>query len=589
MRRCSARTWRSVDRGKRGRGNELRKHPLPVAEPVGWREGNTIRIATRDPDCSGGVEDPRMRGHVSDGSRETSERSVDMNQQSRLPAGGKASRRNPSVRSPEESDDRTVPKKPANKGVSPPAEWAEGQRSTKRNPEKDTADCMQGQASASTGLDRVRERVNADKHAVFSNLFHFLKEDLLISSFLQLKRNAAPGMDGKDWTMVAQELGSRMATLRDELHRGSYKATPAKRVYIAKSDGKRRPLGIQTVEDKLVQQAVVNILTEVYEPTFLGLNYGYRPGRKQHDALDALHEGICGKRINWILDCDIEGFFDQIPHDALMDILSQRIQDKRLIRLIRKWLKVGWVEDGKRHPGIQGTPQGAVISPILSNVFLHHVMDKWFRDWRRSRARGDVMGVRYADDAVFGFQYEGEARRFLAALSDRLSKYGLKLNAGKTRLIEFGRFAASNRKQRGEDKPETFSFLGFTHSCGKTRTGKFALRRKTERKRLTGKIKDVKDELRKRMHDPVSKTGRWLRSVIQGFTGYAGVPGNNNAIRAFYTAVSRHWLFTLRRRSHKARERWTWDRFYRFQEQWLERPRICHPYPSDRFRATHSR
>ncbi len=408
-------------------------------------------------------------------------------------------------------------------------------------------------------------------------------------SFYQLKRNVAPGMDGKTWKMYERELEERIPELEHELHIGGYRATPAKRVYIAKDDGRKRPLGIQTIEDKVVQQACVTILNEVYEPKFIGFSYGFRPNRSPHDALDALYEGIRRLKITWILDCDIEGFFDNLNHELLMSFVEQHVTDKRMLRLIRKWLRVGWIEYGKHYVSAIGTPQGSVISPLLANIFLNVVMDKWANTWRKAQARGDVIMVRYADDAVFGFQYELEGRAFLNALRERLQKYGLRLHPTKTRLIEFGRFAASNRHKQGQGKPETFDFLGFTHISGKTRRGKFCIKRITIKNRFRRKLQAVKRELIKRMHDPLEDVAKWLASVIRGFANYYGVPGNAKAPREFYAQVGRLWFWVIRRRSQKARQRWTWDRFYRLQQRWIPRPRIVHPYPIVRFDAKHSR
>jgi RNA-directed DNA polymerase len=502
---------------------------------------------------------------------------------------GKVGSRNPVVQSPEESDSVIVPEKLANKGEATPAESMEESTLAERNSGHEAACRTQGRKNASNGLFRVRQRAEADKTIRFNNLFHFLKVDLLRASFYALKRNAAPGNDGVTWYAYERTLEERLPELEKELHEGRYRATPAKRVYITKDDGRQRPLGIVTVEDKVVQQACVTILNEVFEPVFSGFSYGSRPGRSQHDALDAHHEGIIRRKIGWILDCDIKGFFDNLSHDQLLSFVKARVTDKRMLRLLRKWLRVGWIEDGKRHPGTIGTAQGSVISPLLANVFLNAVLDKWALEWRRTQARGDVIMVRYVDDAVFGFQYESEGRTFLNSLSERLESYGLTLHPKKTRLLEFGRFAASNRRKRNQGKPETFNFLGFTHICGVSQKGKFQVRRKTIGKRLRRKLKEVKTELKKRMHDPLEKTGQWLASVIRGFTNYHAVPGNMNAPREFYTQIGRLWLRVIRRRSQKAKTRWTWERFYRLQRWWLPRPRLVHPYPGFRFDAKHSR
>jgi len=504
-------------------------------------------------------------------------------------AAGKANRRNPAAGTTGKSDGDIVPKKPANKGAQPPAEPMEGRSPTKRNPQEEATVRVQDREAVSNRLERVRQRAEADKTEVFVNLFSLLKVPLLREAFYALKRNASPGLDGVSWHQYERKLEARLPELQDELHKGSYRATPAKRTYREKPDGRKRPLGVQAVEDKVVQMACVKILNEVFEPIFCGFSYGSRPGRRPHDALDALHEGIIRRKVNWILDCDIEGFFDNLPHDELMEIVGKRVADPRMLRLLRKWLRVGWVEDGRRHPGTVGTPQGSVISPLLANIFLSVVMDKWVSAWRRRHAKGDMTAVRYVDDAVFGFQYESEAREFMEELRKRLKEYGLNLHPDKTRLIEFGRFAESNRKRRGKGKPETFDFLGFKHICGKTRRGKFKVRRVTIAKRMNRKLAEIKQELRERMHAPLSATGKWLASVIRGAVRYYAVPGNMASMRAFYTAIGRMWLQSIRRRSQKAKERWTWERFYRLQTQWLLRPRICQPYPSQRFDAIHSR
>ena len=554
-----------------------------------WREGKTGHRDMRVVSCSGGVREPGMCGHSSRENRETSERNLRGTEAATSEATGKVSSHTPVVVSPEESDGNKVPGKSVNNGVAVPAESMEGRTPAKRNSEQEAASRMQSRIFASNGLNRVRQRAEADKLFRFNNLFHFLKTDLLRASFYELNRKAVPGVDGVSWYEYERKLEARLPELERELQIGSYRATPAKRVYITKDDGRQRPLGIQAIEDKVVQQACVRILNEVYEPIFSGFSYGSRPGRSQHDALDALHEGIIRRKINWILDCDIEGFFDNLSHEYLISFIEERVTDKRMLRLIRKWLRIGWVEDGKRHPGTIGTPQGSVISPLLANIFLNTVMDKWASEWRIAQAKGDVIIVRYVDDAVFGFQYESEGRAFLKALCERVEAYGLKLHPTKTRLIEFGRFAASNRSKRGDGKPETFDYLGFTHICAISRRGKFWIRRKTNRKRLRRKLKEVKAMLIRRMNAPVEEVGKWLASVIRGFTNYHAVPGNMKAPREFYTQIGRLWIWVIRRRSQKARCRWTWECFYRLQRHWLPRPRLVHPFPCVRFDAKYLR
>lgn len=512
-----------------------------------------------------------------------------MNEPLNQDIAAKANRRIPAMGSPEKSDGNIVLKITANKGAEAPAESEEERAPTKRNFEKTIANRTLSRGFASQGLDKVRHRAETDRLCVFNNLFQFLKVDLLRWSFYQLKRNSAPGLDGIVWWMYERGLEERLPELERELHEGSYRAVPEKRTYITKEDGQQRPIGIQSVEDKVVQKACVAILNEVFEPEFCGFSYGFRPERSPHDALDALHEGICRRKINWVIDCDIAGFFDHIDHELLMEQVEKRVGDKRLLRLLRKWLRLGWEEDGVRHKRTEGTAQGSVISPLLANILLNTVMDQWFIEWRRTQAKGDCIMVRFADDSVMGFQYEWEAKAFLVSLSERLKEHKLTLHPEKTRLIEFGRFASSNRRKRGESKPETFDFLGFTHSCGTTRNGKYKIARKTIRKRLRRKLNEVKLELIRRINEPLTKIGKWLGSVVRGFTQYYAVPGNMDAVREFYTQIGRYWHWVIRRRSHKARTRWTWERFYRLQQRWIPRPRMAHPYPGDRFDAKHSR
>lgn len=572
-------------------GELLNSENTKIREPSLWSdsEGEAGCRDKRAAGRPGGVGELGMCGHSLRENRDTSERSLPGEEVALAGATGKVNSHKPVAGFAEESDGNKVPAKSPNKGSEDPSEAMEGKTPTERNPRQEAANRMQRRGFASNGLDRVRQRAEADKKVRFNNLFHLLDADLLRESFYELKRNAAPGLDGVTWREYERKLDVRLPKLERELHNGSYRATPAKRGYIAKEDGRQRPLGIQAVEDKVVQQACVTILNAVFEPNFSGFSYGSRPGLSPHDALDALHEGIVRRKINWILDCDVEGFFDNLSHVRLLNFIEERVTDQRMLRLIRKWLRVGWVEDGKRHPGTKGTPQGSVISPLLANIFLNAVMDKWASGWRRARAKGDVITVRYVDDAVFGFQYEADGRSFQEALREQVEANELTLHPTKTRLIEFGRFAASNRRERKVGKPETFDFLGFTHICAVNRRGKFAIHRKTIGKRLRRKLKEVKMELVRRMHDSLESVAVWLASVVRGFTNYFAVPGNMKAPREFYTQISRMWLWVIRRRSQKAKGRWTWERFQRLQDQWLPRPRLVHPYPRVRFDARHSR
>jgi group II intron reverse transcriptase/maturase len=411
---------------------------------------------------------------------------------------------------------------------------------------------------------------------------------LLRDSFYALKRQAAPGVDGVTWKGYEAGLEDRIRDLHSRVHRGSYRAKPSRRVYIPKADGRQRPLGIAALEDKIVQQAVVTILNQIYEADFLGFSYGSRPGRSQHQALDALVVGMERRQVNWVLDADIRGFFDNVDHEWMLRFLQHRIADRRILRLIQKWLKAGVSEDGVWSETKVGTPQGAVASPLLANIYLHYVFDLWVEAWRKKCARGQVIVVRYVDDTVMGFERRDDAERFLRDLGERMRKFGLELHPDKTRLIEFGRHAERNRKQRGEKKPETFDFLGFTHLCGKTsKWGRFMVLRKTSSKRMRAKLRQIKQLLLARKHDPVPQTGEWLRSVVQGYFNYHAVPGNGCSMGKFREQVARYWRLALRRRSQKSRM--TWDRFRPLAQRWLPVQRVLHPFPRQRFDAIHPR
>jgi group II intron reverse transcriptase/maturase len=486
------------------------------------------------------------------------------------------------------SDNNIVPEKPANKEGKISEEQVEGRALTKGNIVTSAAVRTQGRGAVSIGLQGVRRKAQQDKDVRFNNLLHHITPDLLIESYYGLKKNVAAGVDKVSWHQYKDGLAERIEDLHNRVHAGSYRAQPVRRSYINKADGRKRPLGVTALEDKIVQQAAATILNQIYETDFMGFSYGFREKRSQHDALDALHVGISRCKISFILDADISAFFDQIDHEWLMRFLKHRIADKRMLRLIRKWLKVGYVEDGKRKPQEIGTPQGSVISPVLANIYLHYAQDLWAHQWRKRHAGGDVIIVRYADDSVVGFQYKNDAEKFLKDLVERMGKFGLKLHPDKTRLIEFGRLAEANRRKRGEGKPETFDFLGFTHSCSKTKNGKFFIRRKTIKKRFVKKCKEVKQELKERMHDDVIETGKWLNSVNRGFQNYYAVPGNMNSVRSFYDQTTRAWLHKLRHRSQKGRN-YTWKRFERLIRWLIPRVRIIHPFPSQRFQRYYPR
>ena len=487
----------------------------------------------------------------------------------------------------EKSDPSIVAKKSANKPRSPGAESMERREGTKENMGESPASRTLSRAIATGRLDRVRQAAKGNKKERFTALMHHVTVDLLWQAYHWLKRSAAPGVDGVTWYDYEENLEAKLTDLHTRVHRGSYHPLPSRRKYIAKPDGRQRPLGIAALEDKIVQRAVVEVLNAIYEQDFLGFSYGFRPGRGQHDALDALAVGISQRRVNWILDADIAAYFDTVSHDWMLRFLEHRIGDRRLLRLISKWLKAGVMEEGTVTTTETGTPQGAVVSPTLANVYLHYVFDLWAHRWRQHQAWGEVIFVRYADDVVAGFEHEGTATRFLADLRLRMEKFALSLHPDKTRLIEFGRFAAERRAERGFGKPEAFNFLGFTHISGRTQKGRFLLLRKSRRDRMRAKLRAIREELRRRMHDPIPQQGRWLRHVVRGYFAYHAVPTNLRSLAAFRYFVGRLWLKTLRRRSQK--DRFPWSRLNRLAAEWLPSPRILHPWPDARFAVNHSR
>jgi RNA-directed DNA polymerase len=437
-----------------------------------------------------------------------------------------------------------------------------------------------------SGLERVRRRARQDKQARFTALLHHLTVQQLLSSFLKLKPEAAPGVDGQTWKQYEQNLMERLSDLHGRVHRGAYRAQPSRRVYLEKPDGRKRPLGIAVLEDKIVQGAVVEILNMIYEEDFLGFSYGFRPKRQAHDALDALNVALQFEKVGWVLDADIRSFFDTMSHEWTMKFLQHRVADPRMLRLIRKWLKAGVSEDGEWSATTIGTPQGAVVSPLLANVYLHYALDLWAQRWRK-QAAGAMFIVRYADDVVFAFQFKSDAARFCHELKERLRQFGLELHPEKTRLVEFGRFAEQNRKDRGQGPPETFDFLGFTHSCGRNREGQFQLRRRTSAKRMRARLAMIKVALRQRTHAPVRDTGKWLRSVLIGYFRYHGIPGNMPALARFRYRVERFWRRALFRRGGHRRP--TWAKLYILYARWLPVPRVVHPNSVQRFKVKHPR
>jgi RNA-directed DNA polymerase len=487
----------------------------------------------------------------------------------------------------EESDYAIVPMKLTNREGSTSAEPAEGRAQTKENDVQPHTQPTQSGARVSQGLDGVRQKARDNKQEQFTALLHHLTVDLLRESFYALKRHAATGVDGVSWQQYEQGLEARLIELHGQVHRGAYRAQASRRVYIPKADGRQRPLGVASLEDKIVQQAITTILNQIYEVDFRGFSYGFRPGRSPHQALDALSVGIYRKRVNWILDADIRGFFDHLSHEWMMKFVEHRVADTRILRLIRKWLKAGVSEEGRWHETTAGTPQGAVISPLLANVYLHYAFDLWVEAWRRKIASGDMIFVRYADDLVVGFEQREDAERFLREFQERLAGFALELHPEKTRLIEFGRFAQVNRQQRGEGKPEAFTFLGFTHYCSTDTKGHFAVRRRTVPQRMRTTLHAIKATLRQRMHEPVNAVGVWLKRVVSGYYRYHALPDNQRALWRFRDRLCDLWRSMLGRRSQRSRP--SWKRIRPAFERWIPRPEILHPYPGVLFDATHPR
>ena len=497
----------------------------------------------------------------------------------------------------EKSDPAVVAMKPANKAerhaaeqsaVAPTAaESGEPRAGTKGNASQQTMPWAQCQISMPHALERIRKVARERKKEKFISLFHHISIDLLADAYYELKVDAAPGVDRLTWKDYEADFERNLEDLHNRVRSGAYRARPSRRVYIPKPDGRQRPLAVAALEDKIVQRAVVALLNAIYEEDFLGFSYGFRPGRGTHDALDALCVSIHSKKVSFILDADIRSFFDEVNQEWLIRFLEHRIGDRRIIRLIRKWLKAGVLENGVVTVSERGTGQGAVISPLLANIYLHYVLDLWANRWRQRAATGDMIIVRYADDFIVGFQHESDAQRFLDEMRERLTKFALTLHPEKTRLIEFGRFAAERRKRRGLGKPETFDFLGFTFICGKTRSEKFQIKRRTRRDRMRTKLKMIKQEMWRRMHQPIPVQGEWLARVVRGYFNYHAVPTNAHALHVFRHHVTDLWRRTLRRRSQK--DRMTWDRMTQLVDDWLPKPIIRHPWPSDRFAVTHPR
>src|SRR6202167_6111767 len=577
MRSCSRGRRRSVDKGTCGPGIQPRKKHTP-----GRRRCRSKRKAPSGAPISRGATESRavtdpvhVRKHLE---REPGD--------PRIAQGGsclgthrEVEGRTPMTNGPGKSDRPTVAEKSPNNAGQPAAEGMEGRGLAKGNLPQQNASWTPSREDALSAMERVRQAASKDKETRFTALLHHIYNlETLRMAYFSLKKEAAPGVDGETWRHYGETLKDNLQDLSHRLQRGAYRAKPVRRAYIDKNDGRKRPLGVPALEDKIVQRATVEVLNAIYETDFLDFSYGFRPGRSQHNALDALYTGLLTKKVNWVLDLDIRGFFDALSHEWLVKFVEHRIADRRVVRLIQKWLNAGVLEDGRRTRTEEGTPQGGSASPLLANIYLHYTFDLWAQGWRRKQTHGDVIAVRYADDIVVGFQSETDAKQFLAELTERFRKFSLELHPDKTRLLEFGRFAARNRKKRGEGKPETCAFLGFTHICGKTRSnGYYTVLRQTIRKRMQAKLSEVKDELRRRMHDPIPEVGQWLRAVVGGHIRYYGVPMNDSALSAFRLRTGLLWHQALSRRSQKGHVRW--DRMRRLITRWLPLPSVCHPYP----------
>lgn len=433
----------------------------------------------------------------------------------------------------------------------------------------------QGRNRWPTNLQRVNEAAKRSRQTRFTALLHHVDDEALMRAYRRLRRAAAPGVDGMTVEAYAQGLEQRIRALRERIHSGRYRPLPVRRVYIPKADGGQRPLGVLALEDKIVQGAVAEVLSAIYEADFLECSYGFRPGRSAHQALRVVHDAIMSERVNWVFEADIRRFYDSVDHDWLLRMLSHRIADRRVMRLISQWLEAGVMENGMYAETVEGTPQGAGISPLLANIFLHYALDLWVRQWQRRHATGRMRLVRYADDFLVTFERRTDAQRLAASLAERLAKFGLGLHEGKTRLIEFGRFAEANRRRRGEGRPETFAFLGFTHYCGKTRGGRFIVQRKTERRRMIAKLKALRGAMKRRMHHSVRAQHAWLSAVLRGHYAYYGITGNSRSLGQFKDQVQRSWRWVLRRRGQ--RPHLPWERFNRLLAIFpLPPPRIVH-------------
>ena len=476
-------------------------------------------------------------------------------------------------------------KRSGKEGSADSEESVERRASTERKTEPSGVTVTQSTGQTTSALFRIREVAKKSSTVQFNNLFSHLTQGLLEQSFASLRKQAASGIDGVSWEDYAEQHQDHIKVLVRKLHTGKYYPQASKRVWLSKEDGSKRPIGISVLEDKIVQKALCWILQSIYEEDFRGFSYGFRPGRSQHNALDALYVAITQKKVGWVLDADIKGFYDNLDQEWLLMFITQRVSDKRVHELLVRMLRAGVEENGSWSSTEVGTPQGSGLSALLANVYLHYVLDLWVEQWRKQRARGEVYVVRYADDTVFCFQYGSEGETFRRQLHDRLQRFGLALHDKKTRLLEFGRFASSNRQSRGQGKPQTFDFLGFTHICEIRRSdGKFKLHRQSISKRLRAKVKEIKTQLLRCRSLKIDVQGRWLRSIVQGYYNYFGVPGNMTALNTFRTLICRAWIKSLRRRSHKA-AKLNWLKMQRLINYFIPSVKSIHPYPNQRLRV----
>lgn len=565
-----------------GRAIEPRNHQIPGADavPASGRQHVPARKRERREDPARS-KTPSMYG-VS--KRENREIPTSPDADGAVGTRREGPGRKPPTNDEGKSHRPIVPTKPPNKvATAAAAEEVEGRGLTKENASKRNTHRTQSRTRVPSELAGVREAARRNKGEKFTALLHHITEERLRNAYLKLNKQAAAGIDEVTWEQYRKNLEENVQGLHRRLHQGAYRAKPSRRAFIAKTDGQKRALGIAALEDKIVQGAVVEVLSAIYEGDFLGFSYGFRPGRGQHDALDALATGIGRKKVSFVLDADIRGFFDTIDHVWLIKFIEHRIADKRVVRLIRKWLNAGVMEDQRWTECKEGVPQGATISPLLANLYLHYVLDLWAQRWRKRDARGEMILVRYADDFIVGFQYRTDAERFFRELQQRMQQFALELHPEKTRLIEFGRFAVQNRKRVGLGAPETFSFLGFVHICRVHRSGKFRVQRQTIQKRMSAKLREIKVELLRRRHQPLPEQGRWLHQVVRGYFAYHGVPGNEKRLRTFRDQVARLWLRALQRRGQ--RDATTWKRMHRLQSRWIPTVRWYHPWPDERFDA----